>query len=346
VIYLVTKRRWSERHLWTKSFCFVALANYLCLFFFSVDPTIAGLALNALFDVKMVVRPLLYIILIVFQAIHTFFGIFHENIYELYAIMIVQFFITVIITTRCVELCSTLSTYNLLLVCYGVLFQVLYAIYAMPLLREFSWAFYKKAGADTQYRSKYRKYLQLHVLLKLDLMVSLLSILIYAALSVTSFLRLTFVLSMILISIIHYHIARIGYSEENVPFVVTFWCLSTVLPVFIGFGFWEIGFDKLLSNIVNISILEPHSPEWDFHTYAVFYLISCFTLIMLRVCLVIQGVVVYLHFGEGLKHLEFVKAAKIKNQEVEKTEVKGDDGLTFGDVFRNTYENTDEKRNN
>jgi len=170
-------------------------------------------------------------------------------------------------------------------------------------------------------------------------MISLISILVYGALSEISFMRIIFLVCLGLISLIHFSVARIGFSEENASLVIIFWCLSAILPIFVGFGYWEIGFNKLISNITDISIVNATSPEWDVRTYTIVFFLSSAALVVLRICSIIQSVVVYVHFGEGLKNLEYIKNAQMKRTQ-EDEEVRwreeGEEGLTFGDVFKNT----------
>jgi len=331
--------------LWTKSFCLVALVNYILLITFSIEPLAVAYSVKPDHDLQVIIRPLLYGVIIVFQGVHTFFGVFYDNIYEVYATMLAQFIVTIIIMTRCIELCPTFTLYNLLLVAYGVVFQVLYVVFALPLIREFSWTFYKRAGADQEFRLKYRHCLQFPVLLKIDLMLSLICILFYAALSRFNETRVIFLCCIGFIAVAHYNVGRVGYSKENTPLVITFWTLSTVLPVFIGFSFWEIGLSVLISNITDIDIINI-SPEWDFRTYTIFFLVSSTTFGILRLFLLALSVIVFVHFGfiQNAKNAQVWVGGDGENGS-DSRDVVGreggwgvgeEGGLTWDDVFKNT----------
>jgi hypothetical protein len=124
---------------------------------------------------------LILFIIIGFQVAHSWFGLVHDNIYEVIPFSS-NFLRTISWLPRCwhkysfrsillVSYCKLrdvgLLTTTLLLVMVrhsnliylpypGVLFLGLYIAFCYPLHREYSWIFFSKAGADPEFRTKYR----------------------------------------------------------------------------------------------------------------------------------------------------------------------------------------------
>jgi len=162
-------QKWKEMNIWPKTFYLVALTNYMCLTALALEPLFEILIYDTTkFNPTILTRTLVFIVIIVFQNLHVFFGIFSENIYELYATMVTQFGAFVIIVLRSIFL-PKWEIYSMVLLLYGILFQVVYFVYLMPLYRVNSWSFYKKAGADVVMRAKYRNFLLFQVFFEVGL---------------------------------------------------------------------------------------------------------------------------------------------------------------------------------
>jgi len=96
------------------------------------------------------------------------------------------------------------------------------------------------------------------------------------------------------LSIIYYLLGRMAFTQESVPLVVSFWTFSSVILVFIAYGFYSILSEDWGSIIFNINNL----------SFGLMFFVSGFFLIIIRILLIIQSIITYKYFGEGLAALE------------------------------------------
>jgi len=280
--------KWTKLEPWPKSFAVIAVTNYLCLFALAIEPLFEDTS-----D-AIITRTLIFCIIFLFQTLHLFFGIFHENIYELYAVMVSQFIICIAVVFRSISV-RDWDLYSILLLGYAIFFQFVYIVYAIPLYKANAWAFYRKIGASLEVRKKYQHYLVLHVLFKLDCMASLVNILVFEHDMLQSYPWLSD-LVFGLLSIIYYVLGRLAFRQESIPLVLSFWCFSTVIFVFMGYGFYSIltshpWSDFILLELSNLS-------------FGLMFFVSGLFLFIVRIFLIIQSIITYNYFGEGLAQLE------------------------------------------
>jgi len=278
--------KWKKMDIWPKSFLVIAVINYICLLALAIEP------LFEIVNQTIITRTLIFCVIFFFQTLHIFFGIFHENIYELYAVMISQFIVCIAVVFRSISVTSW-DVYSILLLGCAILFQCIYIIYAYPLYKANAWAFYRKVGASLELRKKYKHYLLLHVLLKLDCMGSIVNVLVFEHDMLENYPWLSdFIFSVL--SAIYYLLGRMAFTQESVPLVVSFWAFSSVILVFIGYGFYSLlsnDWGSLYFNIPNLS-------------FGLLFFVTGLFIIIIRILLLIQSIITYRYFGEGLAQLE------------------------------------------
>jgi len=129
-----------------------------------------------------------------------------------------------------------------------------------------------------------------------------------------------------------YVLGRYTIREEISWLVYSFWICSWVSPACVIFGIYRIFYLVLefRKNPANAN---------DVVTLAVLYFATGIFLLMLRTLSVIFSVLVYRHFGEGLKHLAFVKRPRGGSDEEDgfSTEGEGQPPKSIADVVRATY---------
>lgn len=99
--------KWRSMKHWTNIFCFVSLANYISLFVLAVYP-LADALMSSMYTNPsastefsfVVTRTMTFVTITVFQVVHAWYGLFHDNIYEIYANLMAQVIITVVIVFR------------------------------------------------------------------------------------------------------------------------------------------------------------------------------------------------------------------------------------------------------
>jgi len=319
-----------------KSFCFVVLTNYLCLIVLVCEPLMELRDKHV--DSNLITRTLIFIIVILFQIAHAlFYGFFQDNIYELYATMVTQLVVCLIIILRSIFI-TQWDLYSKFLLAYGIFFQFVYTIYAVPLYKAHSWTFYKKAGADPHVRDNYRGYLRVFALLKLDFMVSIINILLYHN------DRIPWLIAFYLItgvsSVLLFNLGYFAFIQEKGSFVIAFWSLSWIMIASFGVGMYQLFALEHLSVVDMETLALGH----DNNVFSFSYVLSGIVVVTMRVLLLVQSVRVFNHFGEGIPNLDKHEVGSRKEEVVELDEGKvgysmvptSTRWLTVDDVITNT----------
>jgi len=238
--------------------------------------------------------------------------------------------ITLVVVFRCVSYLFW-ETYVYALFSYAILFQAIYIVFAVPLHKEYSWTFYRKAGADQEFRRKYRKYLRFQAALKVDFMLSIISTMCFETYSSWEWL-LTFNFTVAVMAIIYFNIGRFAFSLERDPLVVVFWSLCPVQLVFFCYGLWHIIYHNKLDVFNDITA-----------SNSILFIASAVTGVIVRGVLIILSILAYQNFGQGLKNLEFLQGQTAEEKipfafqnptPREGTEITS--GMTVEDVIKNT----------
>jgi len=278
----------------------------------------------------IITRTATFVAITIFQVIHAWFGLFHDNIYEIYANVVSQVVITVVVVFRCIfDMPWTIYLYALF--SYAVLFLALYIIFLYLIHSEYSYTFYQKAGADPVFRSMYRKYLRFQAVLKIDFMLAVVSTMSFKTSdpnTSTSYL-VTFNLIVAIIAAIYFNIGRFGVSNEVRPLVLVFWSLSPIQPVFYSYGVWEF---------INQRFWQLSGIEQE---VAYLFLSSACAGVLVRIALVVLGSLAYVNFDKGLRDFEFLKQTREERvpfnyQNVQPREI--DATMTVDEVIKNTQE--------
>eukprot|EP01126_Amoeba_proteus_P050866 TRINITY_DN6046_c0_g1_i14.p1 TRINITY_DN6046_c0_g1~~TRINITY_DN6046_c0_g1_i14.p1 ORF type:complete len:402 (-),score=82.97 TRINITY_DN6046_c0_g1_i14:114-1319(-) len=258
------------------------------------------------FDWSYVLTQLVLFVMIGFLCTHAFFGLFHDNIYELYATMLAQVFLTLCVVG--IVLSASWDTYHLLVLVYGVVYFLLYAIHLYPLYVEYSWTFFQKAGADPEFRTKYRRFLRFQVLLRIQLMSVCVNALLMGSLNMKSILwSVTFDLAMVLVSVVLTLLGAKGFQEEKKPVVYSFWTLQLLIPSYLGFIVYYI-----IKNSTLINKMMNEGGLWGKGRLSVvqvkglllLFIVSCGMLGLVWFMVEITSFILFRHFDEGLKNLE------------------------------------------
>eukprot|EP01124_Arcella_intermedia_P002543 TRINITY_DN11386_c0_g1_i1.p1 TRINITY_DN11386_c0_g1~~TRINITY_DN11386_c0_g1_i1.p1 ORF type:complete len:379 (+),score=94.86 TRINITY_DN11386_c0_g1_i1:47-1183(+) len=293
------KERWKDMSLLRRSYLLLAILNYLSLAALALEPLLdrpAPPPAPPLAD-PLLTRTLIFLTIIIFQILHLWNGIFNDNIYEIYATMLTQLCISLIISMRSIWVLPLDLPYSGVLVGYGAVFQVVYLVYLYPLYRAHKWTFYRKAGAEVEKRKKYKSYLLFHVFLKLDFMMNFVSVLVF-----TDFDDYTSVaVSCGVLTLVYYLIGRFAVTTEFTPLICSFWCFSLISPIFIAFGIYEIIKYELLKPITISTITAGPSTKTS---YAYLFVATGALSVLSRTLLLIQSIAIYRNFGEQLADFE------------------------------------------
>jgi len=290
--YQKYKKRWQSMEIATKSFCFVSMANYLCLLILGtwlfVDRLIAY---N--YNLSTIITGVIGLLLVAFMVYLTFEGLFHDNIYELYTVFLAQIFITMSIAGALVLTWGDWGAQEYTSIAYNAIFFVVYAGYIYPLYTEYSWTFFQKAGADPTFRQLYRRFLRFLALLKIETMTLVVTTLIISNLYNTEFVWvLTFDVAVVCGAIILYVLGLMAFQEEIRTLTFAFWTFNLFIPCFIGWCFFYI----------------PHSLTFldssDKEGFLILIGTACATLFLVWILVTVSSIMLYPHFGEGLNNLD------------------------------------------
>jgi len=105
----------------------------------------------------------------------------------------------------------------------------------------------------------------------------------------------------VVLSVVYYLLGRFAYNIESVPLALSFWSLSFVTPIFVGYGIYRIIEEQLLG-FIDFPTLS--FGEYDKLVFSFLFVVTAAFLMIMRVLLIVQSVIVFQYFGEGLANLE------------------------------------------
>eukprot|EP01127_Copromyxa_protea_P022003 TRINITY_DN771_c0_g1_i1.p1 TRINITY_DN771_c0_g1~~TRINITY_DN771_c0_g1_i1.p1 ORF type:complete len:346 (+),score=66.44 TRINITY_DN771_c0_g1_i1:326-1363(+) len=255
---------------------------------------------------RQLLTQIMLIVVIGSQCLHsTFFGLFHDNIYEVYSVMLVQLFISFGVAGMLL-ISTPWSVYEYTLLSYGSVFFLLYSIYIYPLHAEYSWTFFQAAGADPEFRKKYRRFLRFQALLKIELFLLTLNTLLVGYLRDDITWFMVFDVAVVCAGLISYVLGRAAFEEEIAPLSFSFWVFQLLMPAYLLLTASFMKYD-------NITI-EFDTPK-EAQGFYLLYGGSAVMLFLLFIAVMISSAMLYQHFGEGLKHLDYLrkKSKGLKN---------------------------------
>jgi len=104
-----------------------------------------------------------------------------------------------------------------------------------------------------------------------------------------------------ILSVIYYLLGRFTFTHESIPLAISFWGLSLVVPVFVGFGVYSIITQQLLA-MIDFPTLS--FGQYDKLVFSFLFVVSGAFVIIIRTMLLIQSVIVFRYFGEGIAKLD------------------------------------------
>jgi len=273
--------------------------------------------------------------IIVFQIIHAWYGLFHDNIYEIYAMILTQTFtsalaILIVISDRLNA--GAFFWWDWILLSYAVIFFVAYVAFAFPLHKEYTYHFFHKAGAEPTFRAKFRRYLRFQVLQRLYLMVTMCNALMFGGLLYSNpehglLYQIAMGIQIILVLILFCFI-RIGTALEIKPLVIASYVFSPLPLFFIGYSNFAVTKHITLA-LLKQGGLAMHSEE--IFLLPVFY-ITALVSVILVIPVLWMSFLILGEFGEGVSSIEYHQYLPTPLKDV--YEIHSSD--PFEEVFRNT----------
>eukprot|EP01128_Nolandella_sp_AFSM9_P001157 TRINITY_DN11271_c0_g1_i1.p1 TRINITY_DN11271_c0_g1~~TRINITY_DN11271_c0_g1_i1.p1 ORF type:complete len:354 (-),score=31.82 TRINITY_DN11271_c0_g1_i1:148-1119(-) len=284
---------------WSRTFFVATTINYLLLGFFSLFPIISVATDPATsVSIYMLSRTLLLLTLIAFQASHSYAGLVLDNIYEIYAMMMTQAVVTLVLVLATWFQSHSPTTFEYGLFAYAIVLQLFFFALAYPLHQEHRWSFYKKVGADPFFRSVFRSYLRFTVVLKVDFMVMLLNLVCMSSIPLRAEWLIALFVIGLCVAVGFFSLGYVGFRGENTAFGVPFWMLSPLNPTLVGLGVYS-----LLTTVdwSSLSLSDESS------TYSLLYLITAAFLLVTRVALLVLSSIAYRNWGQGLRGFNGVR---------------------------------------
>jgi len=281
--------------------CLFSNFNYIFLAALAVTPSIR-IFIKGQYKQEIVSVATILIVIIVFQVIHTWYGLFHDNVYEVYATITSQCFISAVGIIQVINNPGHWDPYDIIELCYSIGFLAIYLGFAYPLHKEYSWTFYKLAGADPDFRRRFRTFLRFQVVIKFHLMVLFVNGLVmgFAQGSRDFSWTLSIDFAYFLLGISFYICGKYGTTKESVPLMISFWSLFLGIFYVIAYGLYYV---------IRFKIVSLQNFSWDKLTkseeinFLVMYFVSVTLLIVLSAMLIYLSIKVYLNFGFGLDNL-------------------------------------------
>eukprot|EP01127_Copromyxa_protea_P004759 TRINITY_DN14585_c0_g1_i1.p1 TRINITY_DN14585_c0_g1~~TRINITY_DN14585_c0_g1_i1.p1 ORF type:complete len:371 (-),score=44.12 TRINITY_DN14585_c0_g1_i1:65-1177(-) len=340
------KKKWKTMGIWSKAFCLVALSNYLTLIGFTMFSMVLH---GEMGHISSLTLRAIFFVITGFQAAHSWFGMMHDNIYELGATMLSQVFVSIYLVGILIQAPRPWGSYHYIMFCYGVLYFVLYCAFLYPLHKEYSWNFFAKAGADPAFRRKYRRFLRFQAMIKIQLMGLIVNCLVIGAIPLHFNLSwfLTFDFVLVSVAILMYALGRNGFQKEKHHYVYPFWTLQLIIPAYLTY-FFMIG-----QGIFDRRMAKPNITEDEYSLFVGYLWLfygSGTLLFLVQSLVIVTSVMLFRYFGQGIKdirkHLKKEREAAtglVQNDTNLVTSDSGEDVTQTEEMFQEIFQTTLEK---
>eukprot|EP01129_Flabellula_baltica_P015145 TRINITY_DN7513_c0_g1_i1.p1 TRINITY_DN7513_c0_g1~~TRINITY_DN7513_c0_g1_i1.p1 ORF type:complete len:360 (+),score=51.50 TRINITY_DN7513_c0_g1_i1:104-1183(+) len=180
---------------------------------------------------------------VIFQVWHCFYGLFYDNLYELYATMGTKFLSTAYAIYRVLferDDWPEEMVYDIIFLTCVLLFQIIYLLFIPSLHRDYSWRLYKKVGVDNEKRRIHKNYLIFMTLLKFDFMFFFINAIISGK-GIFNFetdYEYIFDLIAIIVSILTLGVGWYAFKNGKLGGTLVFFFLSLIGPVYVGYNIY------------------------------------------------------------------------------------------------------------
>lgn len=296
----VYREKCKNLETWTFFFLFFAVLNYCTLTALAIVPSVLDWQ-HGRYRQQIVSVGCILICIIIFQVVHTWYGIFHDNVYEIYATVVSQVFISVIGILQVLFQDGKFEIYDYVELSYCIFFLFIYLAFAYPLHKEYSWTFYKMAGTDPDFRRRFRSYLRFQVVLKFHMMILFVNGLVMGFAQAYWPWTAAIDAAYLLLGTVFFVTGRFGAKKESPPLVICFWFLFTGILYIVGHSLYFVIENKLVpfSEIDWKKIITSEDIS-----FLAMYFASVLILLVLTLLLLILSIRVYLNFGLGLVDLQ------------------------------------------
>jgi len=263
----------------------------------------------------------------VFNLLVFLYGLFYDNLYELYAAIGAKFLSSGFAIYRFVngimgDWDHLEMWFDITLAVFVLFFQILYFFFLYPLYKDYRWRIHKKVGYDEEFKKIHKYYLIFLTLLKFDFLFFFTAAIVSGEgvfnYTVNAYDFIIDIVAMI-VAIVTMFVGWFSFKKGNVAGSIVFYFLCAIAPVYIGYNLYLLFTEKQSLT-------------------RVFFFTTAAIAAIVRIFLIVYSCIVLKHFEKAAEYVNpDNKLFKEGELSVQAEQPEENDGIySIEEVFKNT----------